>query len=379
MTDPYIFLSAPEASDDERELLLDAFDSNWIAPLGPHVDGFEQEIAGRAGVAHAAGLSSGTAAVDLALRLVGVRSGDRVLVPSMTFIGSVGPIVHMGADPVLVDSEPTTWGIDPDLVAQELKDSAGRGQLPAAVMSVDLYGQCADYTRLEPLCREYGVPLIEDAAEALGASWDSRPAGSFGECGIFSFNGNKIITTSGGGMLVSDDGELIARARFLATQARSPVPHYEHDEVGFNYRLSNLCAAVGRGQLHGLDRKIARRRQIFERYEKAVGGLPGVSFMPEAAGGYAIRWLTVMLLDEKAAGINREAVRTHLMRRNIEARPAWKPMHQQPAFKGAEVLGGAVCERIFREGLCLPTGSGLHDDDIDRVIDEIRAALGAGS
>jgi dTDP-4-amino-4,6-dideoxygalactose transaminase len=373
-----IHLSAPDASDDERELLLDAFDSNWIAPLGPHVDGFEREIAARAGVGHAAGLSSGTAGIDLALRLVGVQPGDRVLVPSMTFVGSVGPIFHMGAEPVLIDSEPATWNLDPDLVAEELERCAARGRLPAAVVSVDVYGQCADYTRLEPLCREYGVPLIEDAAEALGASWGGRPAGSFGECAVFSFNGNKIITTSGGGMVVSDDGELVSRARFLATQARSPAPHYEHDEVGFNYRMSNLCAAVGRGQLHGLDRKIARRRQIFERYQQALSGLPGVSFMPEAPGGFATRWLTVMVIDEQAAGSNREALRTRLAERNIEARPAWQPMHRQPAFKDADVRGGAVCERIFRDGICLPSGSGLGEEDIDRVIDGVSSVLGAG-
>lgn len=378
MTDTVIHLSAPDASDDERELLLDAFDSNWIAPLGPHVNGFEREIAATAGVEHAAALSSGTAAIDLALRLVGVRSGDRVLVPSMTFIGSVGPISHLGAEPVLVDSEWATWNVDPDLVAEELKASASRGRLPAAVMSVDIYGQCADYSRIEPLCREYGVPLIEDAAEALGASWGGRPAGSFGECGVFSFNGNKIITTSGGGMLVSDDGELVTRARFLATQARSPAPHYEHEEVGFNYRMSNLCAAVGRGQLHGLERKIARRRRNFDRYKEAFAGLPGMTFMPEAPGSVATRWLTVLLLDVEAAGISREAMRARLAERNIEARPAWKPMHLQPALKDADVLGGTVCERIFRDGLCLPSGSGLEDEDIDRVIDEILITLAAG-
>lgn len=377
MTNGRIFLSAPEASDSERELLLDAFDSNWIAPLGPHVDAFEAEIAERAGVRHAAALSSGTAAVDLALRLVGVRARDRVLVPSMTFMGSVGPIVHMGAEPVFVDSEPATWNVDPDLVAEELARAADTGRLPAAVISVDLYGQCADYTRLEPVCREYAVPLIEDAAEALGARWGDRPAGSFGACGVFSFNGNKIITTSGGGMLVSDDAAMIERTRYLATQARSPAPHYEHEEVGFNYRMSNVCAALGRGQLRGLDRKVARRRAIFDRYHEALEQLPGITFMPEADTGLATRWLTVMQVDSSVAGVDRDAVRKHLATLDIEARPAWKPMHTQPVFASAEILGGSVSERIFRDGLCLPSGSGLTDDQIDRVIDEVGQALGA--
>lgn len=377
MSEPYIYLSAPDVADDERELLLDAFDSNWIAPLGPHVVAFEAEIAARAGVHAAAALSSGTAGIELALRLQGVKRGDRVLVPSFTFVGTVGPIYHMGAHPVLVDSEAATWNIDPDLVAEELHRSAARGELPAAVVAVDLYGQCADYSRLEPLCRQYDVPLIQDAAEALGASWAGRPAGSFGECAIFSFNGNKIITTSGGGMLVSDDAGLIARARFLATQARAPAPHYEHAEIGFNYRMSNLCAAVGRGQLHGLDRKIARRREIFGRYESAFLDIDGVSFMPEAIGGAATRWLTVLIIDDARTAVDREHVRIHLGERGIEARPAWKPMHLQPALKDAQMLGGQVSERIFRLGLCLPSGSGLRDQELDRVIVAVRDILAA--
>jgi dTDP-4-amino-4,6-dideoxygalactose transaminase len=366
-----ILLSAPEASDDERELLLDAFDSNWLAPVGPHVDAFETEIAARAGVSSAAALSSGTAALDLALRLVGVQRGDRVLVPSFTFVATVAPLVQLGGVPVFVDSEPGTWNLDPDLVAAEL---AGPDR-PAAVVAVDLYGQCADYTRLLRLCDDAGVPLVEDAAEALGATWADRPAGSFGACGVFSFNGNKIISASGGGMLVSADEALIARARYLAGQARSPAPHYEHVELGFNYRMSNLCAALGRGQLHGLDRKVERRRAIFDRYRAGLGDLPGLAFMPEAAAGRATRWLTVLTVDPGEAGVDREAIRRHLDEQGIEARPAWKPMHLQPVFAGAEMRGGAVCEQIFRDGLCLPSGSGLTDDDIDTVIAETRAAV----
>jgi dTDP-4-amino-4,6-dideoxygalactose transaminase len=370
-----ILLSGPEASDDERELLLDAFDSNWLAPVGPHVDAFEREVAARAGVAHAAALSSGTAALDLALRLAGVKSGDRVIVPSSTFVATVAPLVHLGAVPVFVDSEPTTWNLDPDLVAAELARPVNAR--PAAVVAVDLYGQCADYTRLEPVCAAGGVPLVEDAAEALGATWSDRPAGSFGACGVFSFNGNKIVTASGGGMLVSDDEALITRARYLASQARAPEQHYEHVELGFNYGMSNLCAALGRGQLHGLDRKINRRRAIFDRYRAGLEELPGMAFMPEAAAGRATRWLTVLTVDPTEAGADRETIRRRLDDRGIEARPAWKPMHLQPVFAGAEMRGGAVCERIFRDGLCLPSGSGLTDADVDTVIAEIHAAVPA--
>jgi pyridoxal phosphate-dependent aminotransferase EpsN len=377
MSDYRILLSAPEAGDDERELLLDALDSNWLAPLGPHVDAFEREIAQRCGVGHAAALSSGTAALELALRLVGVQPGDVVLAPSLTFVASVAPVVHLGATPVFVDSEPASWNVDPDLVAEELRRRAARGTQVKAVIAVDLYGQCADYTRLEPLCAEYGVPLVADAAEALGASWADRPAGSFGACGVLSFNGNKIITSSGGGMLVSDDAALIERARYLSTQARSPAPHYEHIELGFNYRMSNVCAALGRGQLHGLDRKIARRRAIFARYAEALADLPGIAFMPEPSEGAATRWLTLLVIDPALAGTDRETVRTQLAARGIEARPAWKPMHLQPVFAGAAMRGGAVCERIFREGLCLPSGSGLTDADIDEVIERVRATLSA--
>ena len=366
-----ILLSGPEAGDDERDLLLDALDSNWLAPLGPHVDAFEREIAQRCGVGQAAALSSGTAAIDLALRLAGVRAGDVVLAPSLTFVASVAPIVHLGATPVFVDCEPASWNLDPDLVAAELRTRPD----VKAVVAVDLYGQCADYSRLEPLCAQYGVPLVADAAEALGATWAGRPAGSFGACGVLSFNGNKIITSSGGGMLVSDDAALVERARYLSTQARSPAPHYEHTELGFNYRMSNLCAALGRGQLHGLDRKIARRRAIFDRYAAALADHPGVAFMPEPADGVATRWLTVLTIDPAQAAVDREAVRTHLAARGIEARPAWKPMHLQPVFAGAAMRGGTVCERIFRDGLCLPSGSGLADAEIDEVIDEVRTAL----
>lgn len=373
-----IYLSAPDVGELERDLLLDAFDSNWIAPLGPHVDAFESELAERVGVSHAVALASGTAGIDLALRLAGVTRGDRVAVSSLTFVGSVAPVVHLGAKPVFIDSEPSTWNMDPGLLEAEFKLSAKKGTLPAAAVVTDVYGQCADYARLEPLCEEYGVPLIEDAAEALGASYDGRPAGSFGVCAVFSFNGNKIVTTSGGGMIVSNDGHLVSRARHLASQARMPEVHYEHEEAGFNYRMSNLCAAVGRGQLMRLSESIERRRAIRRRYLTRLGNVPGVSFMPLASESVNY-WLTVILLDPLQIPVAPSSVCRAMAEMGIEVRPAWKPMHLQPAFKTSEFVGGGVSEQIFGSGLCLPTGSGLTDDDIDRVVDSLIHTLTYGS
>ncbi|HVX18465.1 MAG TPA: aminotransferase class I/II-fold pyridoxal phosphate-dependent enzyme [Acidimicrobiales bacterium] len=375
MADIRIYLSAPDVGETERQFLLDAFDSNWIAPAGPAIDAFEREVAQLAGVPSATALSSGTAGLELALRMLGVGPGDTVLLPSLTFVGSVAPVVHLGAEPVLVDSEVASWNIDPDLVEQELRAYAAKGRLPAAVMAVDLYGQCADYSRLEPLCAEYGVPLIEDAAEAVGATWQGRAAGSFGECGVFSFNGNKIITTSGGGMFLSKNPDLVARAKYLATQARLPVAHYEHEEIGFNFRLSNLCAALGRAQLRSLDRKIQRRREIFERYASALSGVDGIEFMPEPPDALSTRWLTVGLVDPRRTGLTRDDLCAALAAVGIEARPAWKPMHLQPALKAARVVGGAVAEHIFDQGVCLPSGSGLTDGQVEEIIGVIRSAL----
>lgn len=372
-----IYLSAPCVGKEERELILDAFDSNWIAPLGPHVDAFEMEMAEKVGVRTAAALSSGTAAVDLALRLVGVQRGDRVLASTLTFIGSVGPIVHLGADPVFVDSDWETWNMDPDLLAEELNRSAEKGVLPSAIVVTDVYGQCSDYDRLEPLCAKYAVPLIEDAAEAFGATWNGRSAGSFGRCATLSFNGNKIVTTSGGGMIVSNDEDLVRRARHLSTQARIPALHYEHEEVGFNYRLSNLCAAVGRGQLKRLEDNIARRREISDIYRSRLGDIPGVTFNPICEQGFSNYWLTVALIEPRVTGVDSEKVLNDLGLLNIEARPAWKPMHLQPAFRDAQIVGGSVAEEIFRLGLCLPSGSGLDNNQIDAVVDGVLGALHA--
>jgi pyridoxal phosphate-dependent aminotransferase EpsN len=313
-------------------------------------------------------LSSGTAALHLALILNGEGRGDRVLVSTLTFSATVNAIRYVSAQPVFIDSDPETWNMDPDLLEQALQ----QGEY-AACLPVDIYGQCADYSRIEPLCAASGVPVIEDAAEALGATFDGRPAGSFGAVAALSFNGNKIITTSGGGALVTDDAEWAQRARFLATQARDPAPHYEHSEIGYNYRMSNLLAALGRSQLSDLDRRVERRRAHNTSYRGALGGLPGVEFMPEAPGSRSTFWLTCLTIDPDEAGTNREEVRLHLESLDIESRPAWKPMHLQPVFADCKAYGGQVSARLFDNGLCLPSGSSLSDDDRSRVIDAVRS------
>jgi dTDP-4-amino-4,6-dideoxygalactose transaminase len=368
-----LYLSPPDVGEVERKLLLDAFDSNWIAPLGPHVDAFEQEFAEYVGVGHAAALVSGTAALHLALLLMGVGPGDEVLLPSLTFVACGNVIQYVGARPVFVDSDEATWNMDPALVAEELDERARNGTLPAAVLGVDLYGQCVDWAPVREVCDRHGVPVIEDAAEALGATYGERPAGGFGQFGVFSFNGNKIITTGGGGMLVSNDAEAIARARFLSTQARDPAPHYEHTVTGYNYRMSNLLAAVGRGQMWTLPGKVEQRRAINAEYRDALAEVPGIGFMPNSDGGVPTNWLTVLTVDEEAFGASPSAVIDHLESLDIEARHAWKPLHLQALFGQYPCRGGEVAERIFRTGLCLPSGSALTLSDIARVVDGILA------
>jgi len=350
-------------------MLLEAFESNWIAPTGPDIDAFEREMAERTGVAHAVALSSGTAALHLALLLAGVERGDEVLVPSFTFIASAAAITYLGAHPVFIDCSADSWNLDPALVEEALTERAASGRLPTALVTVDLYGETADYLALESLCRRFGIPLIEDSAEALGSTHQGRAAGAFGVAGIFSFNGNKIITTSGGGMLMTASRELAERARHLATQAREPFSHYEHRVVGYNYRLSNLLAALGRGQLRGLDGRIARRQQIDAVYATGLLGLPGVSPMPRTAAGTSNYWLTCVLIDPEAFGSDREQVRMALEAGDIESRPTWNPLHLQPAFLGAPFIGPGHCARVFERGLCLPTGSALSPGDQARVIE----------
>jgi dTDP-4-amino-4,6-dideoxygalactose transaminase len=369
-----IYLSPPDVSHRERELLLDAFDSGWIAPLGPHVDGFEREFAAAVGVPHAVALSSGTAALHLGLEILGVSRGDEVITSTLTFAATANAICYVGAAPVFLDVSRETWNLDPDLLDEELTARARRGRQAAAVLAVDLYGQCADYGRIEAICERHGVLLIEDAAEGLGASCGGRPAGSFGACAAFSFNGNKIITTSGGGMLVSHRRDVAERARHLSTQARQPAAHYEHHDVGYNYRLSNLLAAVGRGQLARLDDKVARRREINATYRAALAGAEGITFMPEAGYGRSNAWLTCLTIDPVRFGVDRETVRLHLEDRNIESRPVWKPMHLQPVFRERTFRGAGVAESLFQDGLCLPSGSSLTAEQQSRVIDSIDEA-----
>jgi dTDP-4-amino-4,6-dideoxygalactose transaminase len=366
-----IYLSPPDVGELERRLLLDAFDSNWIAPLGHHVDAFEREFASAIGVPHAVALSSGTAALHLSLLALRIGRGDAVLTSTLTFAATANAIAYVGATPVFIDVSPDTWTIDADLLEEELASRAKRGRLPGAVIAVDLYGQCCDYDRIGAVCDRYGVALIEDAAEALGASCRRRPAGSFGACAAFSFNGNKIITTSSGGMLVSRDRRLIERARHLANQARDDAPHYEHSEIGFNYRLSNLLAAVGRAQLKGLPDKVARRRAINRAYREALGQYPGVSFMPEAGYGRSNGWLTCLTIDPTAFGASREDIRRRLQSMSIESRPVWKPMHLQPIYRKCPTRGGDVAANLFETGLCLPSGSGLSPSDQACVVEAI--------
>jgi pyridoxal phosphate-dependent aminotransferase EpsN len=369
---PRLYLSPPDVGPEERTLLLDAFDSNWIAPLGPHVDAFEREFAAAVGAPAAAALSSGTAGLHLALVMLGVGPGDEVVVPTLTFVATPNVVRYVGATPVFVDADDATWNIDPVLLAELLDARARSGSLPKAVVSVDLYGQCADYDAVVATCAKHGVPIVEDAAEALGATYRGKPAGSFGVINVFSFNGNKVITTSSGGMLTSQDADLVEHARHLATQARDPEPYYEHSELGFNYRMSNLLAAVGRGQLRSLADKVARRRAINARYRARLADVDGVGFMPNHPDGEPSNWLTVITLDDAVFGASPTQVRERMESCNIEARPSWKPMHLQPLYADAEMHGGAVAERIFTTGLCLPSGSAMTDADVDRVVDALK-------
>jgi dTDP-4-amino-4,6-dideoxygalactose transaminase len=352
---------------DERALLLEAFDSNWIAPLGPSVDAFEAQLAEVTG-GHVAALNSGTSALHLALVLLGVEAGDEVLVSDLTFSAPANAVRYVGGVPVFVDCDRHTWNMDPDLLADFLRSRARAGRLPKAAIVVDLYGQCADYDAILPVCREFGVAVIEDAAEALGSTYRGRPAGSLSEIGVFSFNGNKIITTSGGGALITGEKETAERARNLASQAREAVSHYEHRVVGYNYRLSNLLAAVGCGQLGVLKHRVARRREINSSYRTALGDLPGIDFMPIASYGKPNCWLTTLTVNPELFGASREEIRVALEASNIEARPLWKPMHMQPVFQGATVVGGAVGEELFNQGLCLPSGTAMTQQDLDRVV-----------
>ncbi|GAC1600277.1 MAG: aminotransferase class I/II-fold pyridoxal phosphate-dependent enzyme [Ramlibacter sp.] len=374
-----IWLSSPHLGDEETVFVEDAFRSNWIAPLGPHVDGFERELAHHVGIGHAAAVSSGTAAIHLALVLLGVQPGDTVFCSTLTFVASCNPILYCGARPVFIDSEPASWNMSPAALERAFDWAQRQGRLPRCVILVNLYGQSADMDALLPLCERYGVPVLEDAAESLGALYKGRASGSFGRIGVFSFNGNKIITTSGGGMLVADDAALVERARKLATQAREPAPHYEHAEVGFNYRMSNVLAGIGRGQLRVLNDRVAQRRRVFDRYHKELADLPQLQWMPQPEGSHSTRWLTCLTLGGEQTQRRRDLVLRNLERHSIEARPVWKPMHLQPLFARAPFFGHQpgqdVAAALFDAGICLPSGSNLTGAQIERVIDHLRRAL----
>jgi dTDP-4-amino-4,6-dideoxygalactose transaminase len=356
-------------------MIMEAITSNWIAPLGPDLDAFEAEVAKLAGRTHAVGMASGTAALHLALRELGVARGDTVVISTLTFAAPAFAAAYVGATPVFVDSEAATWQISPDLLEEELAARASDGRLPKAVVVVDVYGQCADYDRILAITERYGVPLVEDAAEALGATYRDAPAGSFGVFSALSFNGNKIVTTGGGGMLLCEDEAAARRVRYLSTQAREPLPYYEHREIGHNYRLSNLLAAFGRGQLVTLAERIERRRAINDRYRESLGDLPGIAFMPVADYGEPNYWLTCITVDPGAAGTDRERLREHLEGADIESRPTWKPMHLQPVFVDSPRLVDGTAEGLFERGLCLPSGSGIDDQQLDRVIEAVREGL----
>lgn len=371
-----IYLSPPHMSADDLHLLSEAFQSNWIAPLGPHVNGFEEEFAEQMGGGYAVAVSSGTAALHLALLAVGVQPGDTVLVSTLTFVATANAIRYCGASPVFIDSEEASWNLDPQIVADELEQAAQQGKLPAAVIAVDLLGQCANYQALRDACERYEVPLVEDAAESLGSTYEQKPAGTLGDIGCFSFNGNKIITTSGGGMLVTRNREWADLTRHLASQARLPVAHYEHDQVGYNYRLSNLLAAIGRGQLSTLEERVQKRRENFEFYKANLEGLPGVSFAPEPEGTSTNRWLTCLLIDAAELSCSVDQIRLALEDKNIEARPLWKPMHMQAPYVDCRVCGGEIAEGLFRRGLCLPSGSSLTTEQRERVVEVIHKVVG---
>ena len=369
---------------EELVNVRETFESNWIAPLGPQVDAFEAEFAAEVGSSHAVALSSGTAALHLALKLVGVRQGDLVLCSTLTFCASANPIVYERAVPVFIDSEEKSWNLDPSLLEDALKELSARGKKPAALILVHLYGQCADLAPIAKLCADYGVPLIEDAAEALGATYWGRDSthqtaiapGTLGAVGVYSFNGNKIITTSGGGMLVTPNRSFAEKARFWATQARDSAPHYQHSEIGYNYRMSNVLAGIGRGQLRVLADRVESRRKNFMFYQQSLSALPGISFMPEASWGKATRWLTCITVDPHRFGADREKIRNALAAENIESRQVWKPMHLQPVYSGSQSYGGAVAASLFERGLCLPSGSNLSEDDLRRVVAVVHAARG---
>ncbi|MBA9078214.1 DegT/DnrJ/EryC1/StrS family aminotransferase [Rufibacter quisquiliarum] len=372
----FIYLSPPHMGGREQFYVQQAFNQNWVTTAGANVDGFEQELAAYLGAASAAALSSGTAAIHLALLALGVGPGDEVFCSTFTFVASANPIRYVGATPVFIDSEPTTWNLCPTALEEALLNRQQQGNLPKALLLVHLYGMPAQMKEILEITRHYRVPVIEDAAEALGSRYQGQLLGTFGEAGVFSFNGNKIITTSGGGALVSAKAELIQNTRWLSTQAKEPVPYYHHTTQGYNYRLSNICAGIGRGQLEVLEERVRQRRAVYENYLGLLAEVDELEWLPEPEGFFSNRWLSCFTV-KKGCFVTSEELRLALLAANIEARPLWQPLHRQPLFKGSEVFGGAVSEDLFARGLCLPSGSSLTLEDQERVANVIKKAFSA--
>ncbi len=374
-----IFLSAPHMGGNEQKYINEAIEANWIAPLGPNVDNFEKELASYTQTKHVAALSSGTAALHLALINLGVERDDEVLVASFTFSATVNPIVYQGAVPVFIDSEADTWNMDPELLEKAIKDSLARKKKPAAIIVVHLYGMPAKMDEIMQIAEKYDIPVIEDAAEALGSRFKNKPLGSIGEMGVLSFNGNKIITTSGGGALISNNEKHIAHSRFLATQARDNAPHYQHSHIGYNYRMSNIVAGIGRGQLEVIEKRIAQRREVNQWYRSFLNNFDGITFLDEPGSDFFSNfWLTTILVDKKKCkGVSREDIRLKLLEYNIETRPLWKPMHLQPVFEKYPAYMNGTCEHLFDLGLCLPSSSSLSEEQKNRIYKHIMEALGS--
>lgn len=376
MADKRIYLSPPHMGGNEIKYVQTAFDENWIAPLGPNVDGFEKDIVSYSQCGHAAALTSGTGALHLALILSGVGYGDEVLCSTFTFSASANPITYVGARPIFVESEKDTWNMSPEFLREAILNRIAKGKKPKAIVMVHLYGQPGKIKEIISIGDEYGIPVIEDAAESLGATVDGKMTGTFGKFGIYSFNGNKIITTSGGGALVSQDKSLIDKARFLSTQARDPAPHYEHTHIGFNYRMSNIVAGIGRGQMEVIAERVKQRRKNFDWYKKLLTNVHGVTFLEEYSGTFSNRWLTCILIDpSKTFGITREELRIAFENQNIESRPLWKPMHMQPVFRNELYFGDRLSEKLFEIGLCLPSGSSLTESDFEKIASVMKITL----
>ena len=364
-----IYLSSPHMSGQEMHYIQEAFDQNWVAPLGPNVDAFEEVLASYCGVKHAAALSSGTAAIHLALIMLGIQSGDEVIASSFTFSATINPIVYQGATPVFVDSEPDTWNMDPGLLDKAIRERIRAGKRPKAIIPVHLYGMPAKMDDIKDIADRFEIPVVEDAAEALGSRYKERSAGSFGKMAVLSFNGNKILSTSGGGALLSNDQELIARARFLATQARDQAPHYQHSQIGYNYRMSNILAGIGRGQMEVLEERIRSRRANFHFYRENLQSREGITFLEEPGESFFSNyWLTTILVDPEKSGTSREEIQNILEDENIETRPLWKPMHLQPVFSRYPSYLNGLSQELFNKGLCLPSGSNMTDDDRARIL-----------